>query len=119
MSEQKTKQVKELRIGVLGSVDSGKSTLTGVLTTGTLDDGRGLVRSKVLKHPHEQETGRTSDVSQRFIREKTNDGKNEKVIGTGLGLSIVSEATKSLKGNLKVSKLKGNVFCAILYLPLS
>ena len=45
--------------------------------------------------------------------------KNEKVIGTGLGLSIVSEATKSLKGNLKVSKLKGNVFCAILYLPLS
>ena len=47
------------------------------------------------------------------------NNKNEKVIGTGLGLSIVSEATKSLKGNLKVSKLKGNVFCAILYLPLS
>jgi GTPase len=74
MSEQKNKRVKELRIGVLGSVDSGKSTLTGVLTTGSLDDGRGLVRSKVLKHPHEQETGRTSDVSQRFIRECDTDG---------------------------------------------
>lgn len=69
MSEQKIKVIKELRIGVLGSVDSGKSTLTGVLTSGSLDDGRGLIRSKVLKHPHEKETGRTSDVSQRFIRE--------------------------------------------------
>ena len=54
-------------------------------------------------------------IMKRFSR----GNKNEKVIGTGLGLSIVSEATKSLKGNLKVSKLKGNVFCAILYLPLS
>jgi small GTP-binding protein len=59
---------KEIRIGVLGSVDSGKSTLTGVLTTGTLDDGRGSVRSGVLKHPHEKESGRTSDVSQRYVR---------------------------------------------------
>ena len=55
------------------------------------------------------------NIMKRFSR----GNKNEKVIGTGLGLSIVSEATKSLKGNLKVSKLKGNVFCAILYLPLS
>jgi small GTP-binding protein len=80
MSEINLPVIEELRIGVLGSVDSGKSTLTGVLTTGSLDDGRGLVRSKVLKHPHEQDTGRTSDVSQRFIREKTEDGKTEKVI---------------------------------------
>lgn len=71
---------KELRIGILGSVDAGKSTLTGVLTTDKLDDGRGLLRAKVLKHPHEKETGRTSDVSQKYIivKDKVN---NERVIG--------------------------------------
>ena len=31
------------KIGVLGSVDSGKSTLIGVLKTNQLDDGRGLL----------------------------------------------------------------------------
>ena len=55
---------------------------------------------------------------KKIMKRFTRGNKNEKVIGTGLGLSIVSEATNSLKGNLKVSKLKGNKFCAILYLPL-
>ena len=41
--------IEELRIGVIGSVDSGKSTLTGVLTKDILDDGRGFARSKNLK----------------------------------------------------------------------
>ena len=71
---------KELRIGVLGSVDAGKSTLTGVLTSGNLDDGRGLVRTKILKHPHEKETGRTSDVSQKYIKLKVNNN-NERIVG--------------------------------------
>ena len=31
---------------VIGNVDSGKSTLVGVLTKGGLDDGRGLARAK-------------------------------------------------------------------------
>lgn len=71
---------KEIRIGVLGSVDAGKSTLTGVLTTGKLDDGRGAVRSKILKHPHEKDSGRTSDVSQKYIS-VTTDNDEERVIG--------------------------------------
>ena len=54
-------------------------------------------------------------IMKRFSR----GNKNEKVIGTGLGLSIVKEATNSLKGDLKISKQKGNVFCAILFLPRS
>ena len=54
-------------------------------------------------------------IMKRFSR----GNKNEKVIGTGLGLSIVKEATNSLKGDLKISKQKGHVFCAILLLPLS
>ena len=35
---------------VIGNVDSGKSTLVGVLTKGGLDDGRGLARAKVHCH---------------------------------------------------------------------
>ena len=38
---------QEIRVAVIGNVDSGKSTLVGVLTRGMLDDGRGLARSKV------------------------------------------------------------------------
>lgn len=44
----------------VGNVDSGKSTLVGVLTSASLDDGRGCARSLVLKHRHEQDNGRTS-----------------------------------------------------------
>lgn len=52
----------ELRCAVIGNVDSGKSTLVGVLTRTILDDGRGAARSKVFRHAHEQETGRTSSI---------------------------------------------------------
>ena len=36
---------KEIRITTLGNVDSGKSTVLGVLTKGGLDNGRGLARA--------------------------------------------------------------------------
>ena len=55
------------------------STLTGVLTKDVLDNGRGSARSLILKHPHEQKTGRTSCVAQHFIRENI-DPETEKVI---------------------------------------
>jgi polynucleotide 5'-kinase involved in rRNA processing len=42
-----TKPPMEVRVAVIGNVDSGKSTLVGVLTRSQLDDGRGLARSKV------------------------------------------------------------------------
>jgi small GTP-binding protein len=60
--------MKELRFGVIGNVDSGKSTLIGVLCTNELDDGKGKARQSILKHPHEKKTGRTSSVSQNFIK---------------------------------------------------
>lgn len=37
----------EVRVAIIGNVDSGKSTMVGVLTRSILDDGRGLARSKV------------------------------------------------------------------------
>eukprot|EP01060_Flectonema_neradi_P015507 TRINITY_DN2211_c0_g1_i1.p1 TRINITY_DN2211_c0_g1~~TRINITY_DN2211_c0_g1_i1.p1 ORF type:complete len:804 (+),score=150.54 TRINITY_DN2211_c0_g1_i1:79-2490(+) len=55
------------RIAICGNVDSGKSTLVGVLTRGMWDDGRGAVRAKVFNHKHEQESGRTSSVSEQFL----------------------------------------------------
>jgi GTPase len=57
----------ELRVAIVGNVDSGKSTMVGVLTRSMLDDGRGSARSKVFKHNHEVETGRTSAISQHTL----------------------------------------------------
>jgi elongation factor 1-alpha len=58
----------EIRIGVGGNVDAGKSSFVGVITKNILDNGRGYARSFILKHKHEQETGRTSAVSQQYIK---------------------------------------------------
>lgn len=60
--------MKEIRIAVLGNVDSAKTTLVSTLTNKILDDGRGLARSKIFKHQHEKETGRTSSISFRYIK---------------------------------------------------
>lgn len=58
---------KEVRVAVIGNVDSGKSTLVGVLTKCTLDDGRGLLRKLVFNFSHEKENGRTSSVTQEIM----------------------------------------------------
>jgi GTPase len=54
---------EECTIAVCGPVDAGKSSLIGVLTSGELDDGRGFARNKVLIHPHEIISGRTSHIT--------------------------------------------------------
>jgi len=53
----------ECIVAVCGPVDAGKSSLIGVLTSGQLDNGRGLARNKILIHPHERESGRTSHIT--------------------------------------------------------
>ena len=58
----------QLRIGVLGNVDSGKTTLISVISNDILDNGRGLARKRVLKHNHEQESGRTSSITHTYYR---------------------------------------------------
>lgn len=60
---------QELRVAVCGNVDAGKSTCVGVLVNHKLDDGRGAVRSSVMRYPHEVDTGRTSAVVQHTIFE--------------------------------------------------
>lgn len=62
----------EVRIGVIGSVDAGKSTLTSVLTRGELDDGKGKARNTIAKYPHEVESGRTSSITQHYMKNAEN-----------------------------------------------
>ena len=59
---------KEIRIGIVGNVDVGKTSLVSVLTNNLLDNGRGSARSLIMKHPHEQVSGRTSSITLNFMR---------------------------------------------------
>ena len=59
--------LKEIRLAVIGNVDSGKSTLVGCLTKGIKDDGRGYARKFVFNYQHETETGRTSSIAEEII----------------------------------------------------
>ena len=62
-----TEDFIEVRVAVVGNVDSGKSTLLGVLTHSILDDGRGEARCKLFRHKHEIDTGRTSSVGNDIL----------------------------------------------------
>ena len=64
-----------LRVGILGGVDAGKSTLISVLKHNILDDGRGTARIKVMKHPHEIESGRTSSIGFNYIKDADIESK--------------------------------------------
>jgi len=61
---------EEIVVAVIGSVDSGKSSTVGTLVGNILDDGKGLSRSIVFVHPHERETGRTSDISYQYMKDE-------------------------------------------------
>lgn len=53
---------------LLGDFTVGhNSTFVGVMKYGDLDDGNGSARIKVAKHQHEKDSGKTSDISTRFI----------------------------------------------------
>lgn len=52
--------LEHCKMTVIGNVDSGKSTLVGVLTKALPDDGRGSARLRVFNYPHEIQTGRYS-----------------------------------------------------------
>jgi GTPase len=65
-----------IRIGLVGNVNSGKSSFIGVMTKlekGEYDDGRGYARSKITNYRHEVNSGNTSSISKCHtkIDEKT------------------------------------------------
>jgi elongation factor 1-alpha len=69
---------EEITVDITGNVDSGKSTLVGILShpllresrsnlTQILDDGNGSARARVMTLKHEQESGRTSSISYNYM----------------------------------------------------
>ena len=56
-----------IKIGVAGNVDSGKSTTIGTMTKNILDDGRGKARLHVFNYKHEIDTGRTSSIGHQIM----------------------------------------------------
>ena len=63
----------QVNIAVMGHVNAGKSTLTGALIFGKLDDGNGTLRALVANHLHEVISGRTSSITLRVLGFKDNN----------------------------------------------
>ncbi|TPX16719.1 uncharacterized protein E0L32_003660 [Thyridium curvatum] len=63
----------QLRVTLTGPTTSGKTTLLGTLSTGTLDNGQGMSRLSLLKHRHEVASGVTSSVTQELIGYRGSD----------------------------------------------
>jgi elongation factor 1-alpha len=70
--------LNEIGIAVVGSVDSGKSTLIGTLISNKLDDGKGSNRSLVSGHNHEIKSGKTSSISVHSM--KNYQGNNSVIL---------------------------------------
>lgn len=75
--KEQQKGIKEVRVAVIGNVDSGKSTLVGVLTKCVLDDGRGAARQLVFNFDHEKQNGRTSSIAHEIMGFKSTGGQIE------------------------------------------
>jgi GTPase len=67
LSEDDRRGECDIRVAIIGNVDSGKSTLVGVLSKGELDDGRGAARLRIFNFTHEAENGRTSSIGQEIM----------------------------------------------------
>lgn len=65
--ENNIKKYIDVKVAIAGSVDVGKSSLIGVLTSGKNDNGRGKARTSVFNFPHEIKSGRTSSISQQIL----------------------------------------------------
>lgn len=72
-----TSSLISLKLAIVGNVDSGKTTLVGVISKGAPDDGRGSARVKVFNYPHEIVNGRTSSIAQEILGF---DSKGEQVL---------------------------------------
>ena len=85
----------ELKIGVAGNVDSGKSTTIGTLTKGILDDGRGKARVHVFNYKHEIASGRTSSIGHQIMGyDKNGNIINVKLDKQNAWADIASQSAK-------------------------
>ncbi|MEM0164597.1 MAG: GTPBP1 family GTP-binding protein [Saccharolobus sp.] len=57
----------EVNVAIMGHVNAGKSTITGTLILGKLDDGKGSLRAAIARYLHELLSGRTSSITLRLL----------------------------------------------------
>jgi len=57
----------QVNVAVMGHVNAGKSTITGTLILGKLDDGNGALRAMIARYLHEVISGRTSSITLRIL----------------------------------------------------
>jgi len=93
----------DIRIGVAGNVDSGKSTTIGTLTRDILDDGNGKSRLYVFNFKHEIDSGRTSSISHQILGFDTNGN----VLNSNKNTSV-SEITKKSSKLISLYDLCGH-----------
>lgn len=67
IKDDKIKSKNEIKIGLIGEEQSGKSTLVGVLVTDKLDNGSGLASKNVFRHKHEVICGKTSSFTHQIV----------------------------------------------------
>lgn len=106
--------MQEIRIGMLGSVDAGKTTTTSVLINNIIDDGRGSARHKIFRHQHEKNTGRTSSITENYLKFKDKYinfidlAGHEKYLGTtmyGLAGHYIDYSIIFVGGNMGISTI--------------
>lgn len=97
---------QEIRIGVVGNVDVGKTSLISVLTNNILDNGRGSARKMIMKHPHEETSGRTSSITLNFMRTYFNSDDELKDLSTKPIISYNEAKDKHFLNNNR--KVKDN-----------
>ena len=120
-----------IKIAVAGNVDSGKSTLAGVLLNKCLDDGRGYCRNLVARNKHEIESGRTSTITLNTMVEIQEDKRkiitfidlagHEKYLKTTMyGLtSLFADYGLVLVGaNMGITKMTKEHLGILLYLKI-
>lgn len=94
-AEMASSAVDQIRVSITGASTSGKSSLLGVLTTSTLDNGRGKSRLNLLKHPHEVASGITSSVSQEVIGYRQTN-PSAPVAGTETTVEVINYASENV-----------------------
>lgn len=102
----------DIKIGIAGSVNAGKSSLLGVLTQGRLDY-KGSARMSVFNFDHEIKSGNTSSISTQIIG--YSNGKNS-IIRNKSWIEIVSKSNKiitffDLAGHSKYLKTTVSGIC--------
>jgi GTPase len=97
--KERNEVILDIRVILLGSEGSGKSTLIGTLTQGRRDNGRGLARGNICRNKHEMMAGKTTTVSQHVL------GFNSKGDITNYSIGLVNSFEAIIDQSSKIVTL--------------